>query len=129
MKMIQLGGRGGATPGAAGEDGRSIGGGVGGKGGAGGGVSSEAECTTGLEFPAAIANVVHYKGGRYTILGIVRDANTDDGAPTVLYRSAEMGELWVRHLNDFNMGKFWPDGKYRRRFVSEFELESEATKG
>lgn len=41
----------------------------------------------------------HFKGGRYEVIGVARDSETEQ--PTVVYRALRDGSLWVRSLAMF----------------------------
>lgn len=60
----------------------------------------------------------HYKGGLYTVLGLVLNTTHSAGdSPMVLYVS-EAGKF-VRDLAEFTEEIEWPDGVRRPRWVHE----------
>ena len=62
----------------------------------------------------------HFKGGRYEVLFVARDSETEK-YDTVVYLNAR-GEPWVRPLAMWNEPtNRWPDGQTRPRFIPEKE--------
>ena len=85
---------------------------------------------------------VHYKGGRYTVIGTAidsTDANNRNGTEVVIYVSHQGGGLRVRSRVEWFQRVTWPDGfgdgpKYRRCFPESPEelervMQSELVKG
>lgn len=57
---------------------------------------------------------VHYKGGRYEVLGLGREEATLQ--VIVIYQSCRNNTLWTRTLEDFTSSVQTPEGE-RRRFT------------
>lgn len=66
--------------------------------------------------------VRHFKGGKYIIVGIAKEATNDNNElkDKIIYKKIDgTGELWVRDLNEFNSEvdhEKYPDVTQKFRF-------------
>ncbi|MBX9765274.1 DUF1653 domain-containing protein [Patescibacteria group bacterium] len=61
---------------------------------------------------------LHFKGGRYFVVGVAHDAtNAEEDKEVVVYRSMTDGALYVRAVSEFLELVRWENGQMRPRFV------------
>lgn len=71
-----------------------------------------------VEIPSKVTSTIkpgqyiHYKGGRYTVIGVARHSETLE--PMIVYKSSK-GDLWVRPEHMFHES-VWYQGKLIKRF-------------
>ena len=63
---------------------------------------------------------LHYKGGRYFVLGVADEStNARVGGKVVVYISLTYGKMKTRDLEEFCEVIEWPNGEKKPRFVLE----------